>query len=217
MEKPWYPGVSDKLFGDVKDNYKNHVVESVKDYALDHLDEALQLANFLQGDLAVTLARQRRDYGVSDVYEAEFPVENLSDNAAENAPVHNLAMENFCGLVGHRTAKSRNLESTSRSIIIQGSKELRAKFGDNFRDYGQAAKRVKDIKMEWNKKQDELAGQKIEIKSAQNLKIEGRLLQQLNFLKECGGPFTSCQEIDDFIENEEISEKEKKKRMKTEV
>ena len=89
------------------------------------MDEAVKLANYLQPDLAKTLARQRRDYGISEEFQAEFPVEDLSDHAAENAPVHNLGMENFCGLVGHRTAKNRNLEATSRLIIIQGTKALR--------------------------------------------------------------------------------------------
>ena len=85
-------------------------------------------------------------------------MEKLGDNASQNALVHNLAMENFCRLVGHRTSKSKTLESTSISMIIQGTKKLREQFGDNFRDYGQAVKRVKDIKLAWNKKQDELAG-----------------------------------------------------------
>ena len=61
---------------------------------------------------------------MSEEFEAEFPVENIDENASQNAPVHNLAMENFCGLVGHRTSKSKTLESTSRSIIIQGTKKL---------------------------------------------------------------------------------------------
>ena len=40
-----------------------------------------------------------------------------------------------------------------------------------------------------------IAGKKLEIKSAQNLKVEGRLLYQLDYLKKSGGPFTSCEEI----------------------
>ena len=40
-----------------------------------------------------------------------------------------------------------------------------------------------------------IAGKKLEIKSAQNLKVEGRLLRQLDYLKKSGGPFTSCEEI----------------------
>ena len=55
-----------------------------------------------------------------------------------------------------------------------------------------------------------IAGKKLEIKSAQNLKVEGRLLRQLDYLKKSGGPFTSC-EIENFLEREDISEKYKKK------
>ena len=178
METPWYPGISDELF-DVKRGYKTHVVQSVKEYALHHLDKAVKLANFFQPDLAETLARQRKDYGLSDKFEAEFPVENLSQHAAVNSPINNMRMESYCGLVGHRTAKNRNLEATSRSIIINGTKELRKKYGDDFKGYSQAAKRVKDIKMKWNKQQNDLAGHKIEIRASQILRIEARILQHL--------------------------------------
>ena len=62
-----------------------------------------------------------------------------------------------------------------------------------------------------------IPGKKLEIKSAQNLKVEGRLLCQLDYLKKSGGPFTSCEEIENFLERENVSEKDKKKRMKTEI
>ena len=54
-------------------------------------------------------------------------------------------------------------------------------------------------------------------KQMNNLKIEGRLVQQVGMLKEWGGPFTSSQEIDDFLNSKDIEEKVKVKRMKTEV
>ena len=98
-------------------------------------------------------------------------------------------MESYCGLVGHRTAKNRNLEATSRSIIINGTKELRKKYGDDFKGYSQAAKRVKDIKMKWNKQQDNLAGHKIEIRASQNSKIEARILEHLEYLNRKWRPF----------------------------
>ena len=99
-------------------------MKEVQRVLLAHPEEALKLANFMQPGLKTTLARQRRDYQISDEFEAEHPIENLSENSRENAPVHNLAMESMCGLVGHRTAKNRNLEATSRSIMLQGTKVL---------------------------------------------------------------------------------------------
>ena len=64
--------------------YKTHVLQSVKEYALHHLDQAVKLANFFHPDLADILARQRKDYGLSDNFEAEFPVENLSQHTTVN-------------------------------------------------------------------------------------------------------------------------------------
>ena len=82
METPWYPGISNELFENVIKGYKTHVVQSVKEYALHHLDKAVKLANFFLPDIAEALARQRKVYGLSDKFKAEFPVEKLSQHAA---------------------------------------------------------------------------------------------------------------------------------------
>ena len=63
--------------------------------------------------------------------------------------------------------------------------------------------------MEWSKKQDESAGQKIEVKALQNLNIDGRIKKQLELLKIDGGPFISCGEIDEYLAMKDITEKPK--------
>ena len=142
---------------------------------------------------------------------SEDPIENLSEHARENAPVHNLGMESLCGLVGHRTRKTRHLEATSRSIILQGTKTLRDRFGESFRGFDQAAKRVKDIKLQWRRDQETIAGEKMSVKQSNNLKVEGRILKQLDYLKTVNGPFTDTEEIDDYLSNDRIPLKEKQK------
>ena len=87
----------------------------------------MKLANHFQPSLQITLARQRRDYNLSDMFPPEHPIDEISDKARVNAPTHNLGMESSCGLVGHRTKKNRQLNATSRSIIIDGTKALREK------------------------------------------------------------------------------------------
>ena len=94
---------------------------------------------------------------------------------------------------------------------------MREKFGRSFRSYRQATLEVKEAKTIYNKKQDEIAGQKMTLKQTSNMKIEGRLVKQVQMLKEFGGPFTSTQEIDIFLKREDIGEKVKANRMKTEV
>ena len=131
--------------------------------------------------------------------------------------MHNLGMESMCSLVGHRTGKTKTLEATSRSVIIQGTKELREKYGGSFHDFSQATKRVKQIKLKWRAQQEEIAGQKMSAKQANNLKVEVRVLKQLEYLKSFQGPFTKCDEIDSYLMDETISSEDKKKRLKTEV
>lgn len=97
LDIPWQSGISQELFTSVKVGYKTHVVQAVQAFVNTHVMEAVRLANYCQPNLAATLARQRRDCRVSEEYEAQFPVENSSDHAATNAPVHNLGMENLCG------------------------------------------------------------------------------------------------------------------------
>ena len=217
LKRPWFPGVSQDLFDNVVDGYKEHVVNSLQSVLQDNMEEAIKLGNFMMPDLKETLARQRRDYDLSEEFEPEFPISELSNLVREKAPINNLAMENACGKVGHRTKKNRHLEATSRSIMIQGTQALREKFGGSFRDYRQATLEVKEAKTEYTKKQDEIAGQKMTSKQASNMKIEGRLVKQVQILKEFGGPFTTTQEIDIFLEREDIEEKVKVNRMKTEV
>ena len=187
--------MSQELFDAVKEGYKDHVVIAVQSVLKDNIMEAIKLGNFMLPDMRTTLARQRRDYGISEEFQPEFPISELSNTVREQAPINNLAMENACGKVGHRTKKNRHLEATSRSMMIQGTEVLREKFGGSFRNYRQVTLKIKEAKTEYNKKQDQIAGQKMTSKQINNLKIEGRLIKQIQELKCHGGPFTSCMEI----------------------
>ena len=143
FSSPWYPGISQRLFDDVKEGYGKEVVEAIVEVTREYPLEAVKLANHFQPSLQITLARQRRDYNLSDMFPPEHPIDEISNKARVNSPTHNLGMESSCGLVGHRTKKNRQLDATSRSIIIDGTKALREKYGGSFKDFRQAAKRVK--------------------------------------------------------------------------
>ena len=95
LQTSWYPVILDELFDNVIKGYKTRVLQSMKEYALHHLDQAVKLENFFHPDLADILARQRKDYGLSDKFEAEFPVENLSQHADVNSPINNTSMESY--------------------------------------------------------------------------------------------------------------------------
>ena len=132
------------------------------------MKEAIKLGNFMLPDMKVTLARQRRDYGISADFEPEFPIAELSDNIRVKAPINNLAMENACGKVGHRIKKNRHLQASSRSIMIDGTAALREKFGGSFRDFRQVSLKIKEAKLSYNQKQDHIAGEKMSSKQSNN-------------------------------------------------
>ena len=94
LKNPWFPGISQKLFDLVLLNYKHHIVSAVKEALHDNMDAAIKFGNYMLPQLQETLARQRRDYGLSESFEPEFPIQNLADHIQENAPINNLAMEN---------------------------------------------------------------------------------------------------------------------------
>ena len=192
LEEPWCPGISVDLFNAVKLSYKPHVVEIIKSTLADNMDAALKIGNFLLPQLQTTIARQRRDYDLSDEFPPEFPISELTDAQRENAPVN------------------------TRQIIIQGTAALREKYGDNFRSYTDAAMRVKNVKLQWSQKQDTLLGEKMTKKQIENLKIEGRVLKQLDCLKKSGGPFTTPDEVDTYLQSS-ASDKDKVSRLKMEV
>ena len=55
------------------------------------------------------------------------------------------------------------------------------------------------------------------MKQVNNLKIEGRLMKQLADLKKFCGSFTDAKDVDTFLEDPDIFEADKLKRMKMEV
>ena len=180
------------------------------------MDAALKIGNLLLPQLQTTIARQRRDYDLSDEFPPELPISELTDAQRENAPVNTMKMKQTCGLVAHRSKKNKSVECTSRQIIIQGTAALREKYGDNFRSYTDAAMRVKNVKLQWSQKQDTLLGEKMTKKQIENLKIEGRVLKKLDCLKKSGGPFTTPDEVDTYLQSS-ASDKDKVSRLKMEV
>ena len=75
----WCPGISKNLFSEVEKGYGVHVVETVREVLEKYPQEAIQIANHFQPQLRTTLARQRRDYGLDEVFVPEHPIEELPE------------------------------------------------------------------------------------------------------------------------------------------
>ena len=122
--EPEFDGVSDELFKAVKKSYKDEVLLVVSEVAEQYKEEVIKLTRLMLPEMRKVLARQRRDYGIDEeAFPVQYPVENQAAKI-DDTPVHNIGMERQCGKIDYRLHKLRNLNSVSRSIILQRSKDL---------------------------------------------------------------------------------------------
>ena len=215
--RPSYEGVSERMLKGVKESYGTEVLDSVTSMAKEFKVEVLQLVKLMTPELREVLARQRRDYGIDEKkFPAQYPVELQASNI-EDTPTHNMAGERDHGWIDFRLHKSAKLSAVSRQHIIQRCKEIRSGSTSSFRSYRKAAKDKRELELFWTETMKERMRKGSDEKREIALIQERKKLSMLEELKECGGPFTSAEEVDVFLANTTQDEKKKKKRMKVEI
>ena len=216
LDAPVLDSVPGELFSGVLSSYGEDVVTAIKDAAEENLTDCVALLNLCLPELQTVLARQRRDYGLSQEYPAEFPVFDQCSNI-DDTPVNNIAMERQCGTVDYRLKKLRTLESVSRSMILAKAVEMRDGKESQFRSFKMEVEKKRQLELNWQQKtKDKFAEGANERQLVAQAK-ERKRLDLLDNLKEMGGPFTSAEQVQMFLDQEYILEREKQKRMKKEV
>ena len=217
FSSPQFDGVGQDLFRGVKDSYGEEVLEAVKNIAKNCEKEVISLANLCLPELRTVLARQRRDYGISEEFPAQFPVEQQAANIDE-APVHNLDAERNFGKVDYRLKKIQSLEAVSRSLIIQRAKDLREQRETRaFRTFRREAEAKKEVELAWSLKMKEKLKLGFSEKQIVGQHKERKRLDMLEALKLVEGPFTDADSVQNFLDNGELSDKEKQSRLKLEL
>ena len=90
FKEPWFDCVPQNLFDAVKASYSKQVVEAIESVASEYLPECITLCNFILPELKVVLGRQRRDYGISKEFPAQYPVEKQASKVDETPRVKHL-------------------------------------------------------------------------------------------------------------------------------
>ena len=192
---------------DEKKKKKRMKVEIQYAMAKEFKVEVLKLVKLMTPELREVPARQRRDYGIDEKkFPAQFPVELQASNI-EDTPTHNMAGERDHGWIDFRLHKSAKLSADSRQHIIQRCKEIRICYNSSFRSYRKAAKDQRELELFWTET----------MKERMRMIQERKKFSMFGELNECGGPFTSAEEVDVFLANTTQDEKKKKKRMKVEI
>ena len=216
FEEPRFSAVSKELFEGVKRSYGSSVVEAVSSFSNDFGEEAVKLVNLLLPEMRKVLGRQRRDYGLDPTaFPVEFPVEEQAENV-DDCPVTNLEMERFCGKVDYRVTKLKTLEAVSKSMILEKAKEKAGK-KSSFRSFKQETLARREVDLAWSEKMKEKFKEHAEVKQINSMAKERKRLEKLDKLKRLGGPFTDADEVKVYVADDDVTEKEKKVRMKMEL
>ena len=89
------------------------------------MEDCINFVNFIRPELADLLVQQLNDYGIVDG-PREFPIEEQADDIDE-IPIHNFAMENYCGKDAQLIEKYGTVDGASRSKLIKGTEKLTEK------------------------------------------------------------------------------------------
>lgn len=188
------------------------MLETVTSLAEEYKTELVKLAGLMLPELREVLARQRRDYGIDEErFPLEFPVEQQAANT-EDAPTHNMTAERDHGWIDYRLHKSAKLSAVSRQHILQRHKDFREGATSNFRFYRQAVKDKRELELVWSKQmEDKMRKGSVDKREMAQMQ-ERKKLGLLEDLKQVGGPFTSAEQVENFLATSN-DEKEKRKRL----
>ena len=212
---PSFASVSKNMFKSVKESYGTDVLDMVTKIAHEHSGDVVKLANLMIPGLRTVLARQRRDYGISDEFPAQYPID---EQAAEidDTPVHDLAMDSQCATVDHRLPKLQTLSAVGRSMILQGTMKLRTGTERSFRSFKAEALKKRLLELKWSEKMKKKFGEKTDETRIVAQANERKRLDMLAELKSFGGPFTEAGEVSQYLLSD-APDAIKKKRLKLEV
>ena len=219
FDEPQFSAVEANLFEGVKESYNESVVEAVITASQENGDQCVKLANFIIPELRTVLARQRRDYGISEEFPAQYPVEMQASNV-DDTPVNNLSMERTLGTSDYRLPKLRTLEAVSKSIVLSKTAELRGKTDVSFRSFRKEAEKKKEINLKWSEKMKEKFKKGIDEKMVKGEVKERKRLAMLEELKKHGGPCTSAEQVEDLVKkhsHDDASQELLTKRLKMEM
>jgi hypothetical protein len=136
--------------------------------------------------------------------------------------IHNLNEERSVGFINYEISirGKQNLESASQKMIINKGIDIALKADPSeISKFKKQAQAIKEVKIEWRKKVKEHQENKYGEKERIRLKDESIKYDLLSSLKKetMSGPFTSPEEIDNYINNSDEEENQKNIRMYNEV
>ena len=217
MIEPFFPGISADLFSGVKKSYGEKVLKSVVAVGQEYTVDVVYLINLMLPELSRCLAKQRRDYSLDlETFPVEFPVEEQASNI-DDTPVNNLDMERLMVTTDYRLQKVRTLAAASRGIVLGKTQELRESNKEiSFRSFRKEVEAKREMELKWNQKQRDRFAEVADMTRTVAIQKERKRLDLLEKLKAEKGPFTSAEEVQEYMASD-AHPKVKQNRMKREM
>ena len=137
----------------------------------------------------------------------------------DRVQIHNLSEERSVGFINFELdiRGKQNLEAVSRKMVLNKSADLTKDLTD-FRKYRKALAEIKEYKLEWKKKMQEMEKAGYSKNENKSNTVELTKLEDLEFLQEqpIPGPFTTSEKVAEFMDSEPES-KEKNERLYREI
>ena len=225
VSKPAFKFVSKERFEHSFKSWDKKLIESVQKFANHHADRIVGVLKLVMPKCADGFHLQRAHIFGFGSFDQENPmlVDNKDMNKLDKAPINNLASERHVGSVNYGLSVhgEKQLDIVSSSIVKSKSYDLvELKPAEEFIKYRKLTKKdskVTQILKKWTEKQELLKKDGLETKEIKNIGVEKRKNKDLEELKSLGGPFTSLNEIDEFLSSSRFDESDKEKRMYIEV
>ena len=154
--------------------------------------------------------------------ESDHALSKMNPEKLENAPIHNLDAERSVGFVNYELSRrgAKELGAVSSIQVKAKAKDLIEKRpSGSFRQYGNMVRKrgqIQDIFLKWNDQQQELKLKGLQDKEIANLSADKRKNKDLTTLKGLGGPFTTSQELKEYLDSN-LPLEDKISRMYTEI
>ena len=222
VESPALDFVSEQFFAARR--YPHDLCQSIALFASAHHNDIVKFIRLLLPRIRAAFQKQRGEwFGFGGTDPENSRLSQYDKDKLENAPVHNIASEQLVGLVNYELCLRGNnhLAAVSRSIITgKNSDLLDSSHSKKFREFACVAKSggsIPKILGSFAEKQAALEKTALLAKQGATHNVERRRHLDLAFLEELGGPFVNACDVDTYIADQNISVRDKEKRLYREV
>ena len=205
--------------------YDDDMCQCIADVVDAYRPEVTKVLQMMMPGLAAGFQKQKGDIFSFGDHEptAAHSLSTMDADKLEQAPIHNLDAERSVGFINYELSRrgAKQLDCASSAQVKSKSADLiERRTSGSFIHYNSVARaegKIPEIMLAWNSKQEELQKQGLESKEIANLAVDKRKNKDLDALKALGGPFTSSDQVDEYISKSDIAESSKISRMYLEV